>query len=92
MAASRRTARQAELEHRIRDAIAELRPLIPIDPCGLELVEFRVETGILVLRIEGDCPDCDLTAATFIQGIEANLRLRIPEIREVRTGASPLHS
>jgi Fe-S cluster biogenesis protein NfuA len=50
----------------------------------VELVEFQFESGVAVLRLSGDCPDCDLTAGHLRQGIEANLRQRVPEIREVR--------
>lgn len=50
----------------------------------MELVEFQFDSGVAVLRLSGDCPDCDLTAGHLRQGIEANLRRRVPEIREVR--------
>lgn len=79
-----RTGRGATVEARIRDAIESLRPLLHLDACGIELVEFESTTGTASLRIEGDCPDCDMSAATMIHGIEAHLRLRVPEIRSVR--------
>jgi Fe-S cluster biogenesis protein NfuA len=76
--------RRAAIEARIREALEGLRPLVGIDPCGLELLEFDVETGCTVLRVEGDCPDCQMSAAMLMQGIATNLRLRVPEVREVR--------
>ena len=77
--------RATALEARIREVIAGLRPMLRIDPCGIELVEFEVSTGVATVRIDGGCPDCEMPAATLRQGIEAHLRLRVPEIREVRT-------
>jgi Fe-S cluster biogenesis protein NfuA len=52
----------------------------------LALVSFDSATGVTVLRIAGDCPDCDMTATELRAGIEAHLRLRVPEITEVRNG------
>ena len=37
-----------------------------------------------VLRVEGDCPDCDMSAANMIEGIAAHLRARVPEVKDVR--------
>lgn len=72
------------IEARIREAIAGLRPLLPVDASGIELVNFESETGVAVLRVEGDCPDCEMSAAALLRGIEAHLKLRVPEIREIR--------
>jgi Fe-S cluster biogenesis protein NfuA len=36
-----------------------------------------------VLLIKGGCPDCDCSPATFIQGIEVQLKLRVSELRAV---------
>jgi Fe-S cluster biogenesis protein NfuA len=72
------------IEARIRDAITALRPLLGVQTTGVELVSFDPATGVAVLRIEGDCPECEMSVATFRQGIEAHLKLRVPEIREIR--------
>ena len=72
------------IEGRIREAIAGLRPLLGVDATGVELVNFEAATGVAVLRVEGDCPQCEMSAATLLQGIEAHLRMRVPEIREIR--------
>ena len=79
----RPSATRSAVEARIRDAITQMRPLLHIDTCGIELIEFRAEGGVAVLRVEGDCPDCEMSAGMLIQGIEAHLRMRVPEIRQV---------
>ena len=48
------------------------------------LVEFDAPTGTATLRIEGDCPDCEMSAANMIEGIGAHLRARVPEVKDVR--------
>jgi Fe-S cluster biogenesis protein NfuA len=74
----------AAVERRIRTALTGIRALLPIEASSVELVEFEPESGVAVLRLSGDCPHCDLTAEHLRAGIEANLRQRVPEIREVR--------
>ena len=84
MSEGRRRGRVAAVERRIRTALTGIRALLPIEASSVELVEFEPESGVAVLRLSGDCPHCDLTAEHLRAGIEANLRQRVPEIREVR--------
>lgn len=79
-----RRGSKAAVERRIESALEQIRTLFPMETAGLELVEFSLESGVAVLRLSGDCPHCDLTAEHLRAGIEANLRQRVPEIREVR--------
>ena len=72
------------VEARIREAIAGLRPMLGAGATGVDLVNFEAATGVAVLRIEGDCPECEMSVAALLQGIEAHLKLRVPEIREIR--------
>ena len=75
---------ETTVETRIRGAIDEMRPLLRIDTVGVELVSFEDTTGTAVLRFEGDCPDCRMSASMLRQGIEAHLRRLVPEVRAVR--------
>jgi Fe-S cluster biogenesis protein NfuA len=80
------------VEHKIRDAITRLRPLLRLsDPQTIDLVSFDVVSGVAILRLDGGCPDCEMPVAALMQGIEAHLKLRVPEIREVRAQASSAH-
>ena len=72
------------IEGRIRHEIEHLVPLLHIDACQIRLVRFEPATGLALLRIEGGCSHCDMSAVTLLQGIEAHLRRSVPEIREVR--------
>jgi len=72
------------LEDRIRAAIEGMRPLLRIETMDVELIEFEAHEGVAVLRIAGDCPDCQLSAEMLTVGIEAHLRQQVPEIRSIR--------
>jgi Fe-S cluster biogenesis protein NfuA len=84
MSEGQRRGREAAVEQRIRTVLAGIREILPVEASGVELVDFELESGVAVLRLSGDCPHCDLTAEHLRAGIEANLRQRVPEIREVR--------
>ena len=58
--------------------------MLGVAASGVDLVNFEAATGVAVLRIEGDCPECEMSVAALLQGIEAHLKLRVPEIREIR--------
>ena len=73
-----------DIDHRIRETLLEVRPLLHIAEAHIELVQFEEQTGTVVLRVEGDCPDCEMSAANMIEGIAAHLRSRVPEVKDVR--------
>ena len=74
---------ESDIDDRIRETLDDIRPLLHME-ATIELVQFEEQTGIAVLRVEGDCPDCDMSAANMIEGIGAHLRARVPEVKDVR--------
>ena len=76
------------IEERISEALAQVAVILRLHEAVVELVEFERGTGVAVLRLRGDCPDCEMSVSTLRDGIEAHLRLRVPEVREVRAAAT----
>ena len=72
------------VETRINVVLADVAPLLRIDHCRLELVEFTPASGELVVRIEGSWSDCVASPLTFATAIEAHVKLRVPDVRAVR--------
>ena len=79
----KRARAQDDVEHQIRDELAAILPMLRIEECAIELQTFDPLTGTAVLFIRGGCPDCDCSPATFMQGIETQLKLRVSELRAV---------
>ena len=77
-----------DVAERIEAALAELRPLVAHQASRVALVGFAASSGVATLAVEGGCPDCDMPAAALLQGIGAHLRLRVPEVRDVRAADS----
>ena len=76
------------VEDRIGDALAHVAVMLRLDRAVIELVTFEKTTGVAVLRLHGDCPDCEMSVSALRDGIEAQLRMRVPEVREVRSLAT----
>jgi Fe-S cluster biogenesis protein NfuA len=84
----RNRPRSAEsVEASIAMVLSEVGPLLRIEHYRIEIAEYSGPTGRLMLRIDGNCPDCEVSPATFMPAIEAHLKLRVPEVREVRVVA-----
>ncbi|HZK77320.1 MAG TPA: NifU family protein [Gemmatimonadaceae bacterium] len=75
---------QSAIEQSISTVLVEVQPMLRIEHCRLELVEFDTVTGLLVIRIEGNCPDCSVSPSIFATGIAAHVKQRIVEVSEVR--------
>lgn len=84
MILGRGTRGPGDIDDRIRETLDELRPLLHIEEATVELVRFDLRSGVAVLRLEGDCPHCEMSAANLIEGIGAHLRSRVPEVKDVR--------
>lgn len=70
-------------EARIAAVLADVIPVLRIEHCRLEIEEFVVASGMLTVRVAGSCPDCLGSPAMFRAAIEAHLKQRVPEVREV---------
>jgi Fe-S cluster biogenesis protein NfuA len=75
---------QAVIEENISMVLVEVQPMLRIEHCRLELVEFNRQNGVLVIRIEGTCPDCSVSPSVFATGIAAHVKQRVGEVTEVK--------
>jgi len=73
----------AVVRQNITAVLAEVGPLLRIDHCLIEIVEFSGATGRLTVQIDGSCPDCEVSPVTFMPAIEAHVKQRVPEVLEV---------
>lgn len=79
----KRSRPQKDVEHQIRHELAAILPILRIEECAIELQTFDPASGTAVLLIKGGCLECDCSPATFIQGIETQLKLRVSELKAV---------
>ena len=69
------------VEKKVEKALDEIRPNIQADGGDVQLV--AVEKGIVKVRLQGHCVGCPMSALTLKQGIEAQIKRRVPEIVKV---------
>ncbi len=73
----------ADIENQIRRELDNILPILRIDQCAIELDSFDPSDGKAFLIVKGGCPDCEVSPVTFMQGIETQLKLRVPELKMV---------
>jgi len=85
----KRSRPQKDVEHQIRHELAAILPILRIEESGIVLQTFDSASGTAVLLIKGGCPECDCSPATFIQGIETQLKLKVSELKAVLATEAP---
>lgn len=60
---------------------SEIRPMVAMDGGDVEFVKY--ENNVVYVKMRGACAGCPGATMTLKMGIEARLKERIPEIKEV---------
>lgn len=64
---------------RVQRVLERIRPAVQSDGGDLELVEVT-DDGIVRIRLHGACVGCPSSTMTLHQGVERNVREKVPEI------------
>jgi Fe-S cluster biogenesis protein NfuA len=68
---------------KIEEVLGTVRPAIQMDGGDVEFVDFDENEGLVTVRLMGHCVGCPMSRATLKQGIEARLKMAVPEVRGV---------
>jgi Fe-S cluster biogenesis protein NfuA len=68
---------------KIEQVLEAVRPAIRMDGGDVEFVDFDEGDGTVKLRLMGHCVGCPMSMATLKNGIEARLKMVVPEVRTV---------
>lgn len=81
-----------EVEQRVRDALAGVRPYLESHGGDVELL--GVEGGVVRLRLEGSCDGCPASAMTLKLAIEEAVLAAAPDVERVEASgvAAPVQS
>lgn len=72
-----------QIRERIERALEAVRPALKVDGGNVELLEYNPETGVVRLRLIGNCGDCPMSMMTLKMGIERAVRQSVPEVKQV---------
>jgi Fe-S cluster biogenesis protein NfuA len=71
------------MEEKIKQAIDKVRPALQMDGGDVAFVGFDPATGIVKVSLSGMCVGCPMSQITLKQGIEAEIKAAVPEVKEV---------
>ncbi len=71
------------MEKKIKKELEKIRPMLQADGGDVEFVSFDEKTGVVKVQMMGMCSHCPMSQVTLKEGIEAELKKTIPEIKEV---------
>ena len=77
------TPASSDLRARVDEVLDRIRPYVNADGGHVELVDVKEEEGTVYIRFQGACSGCPSSAITLQMGIENEIRLSVPEIRQV---------
>ena len=69
------------MQDKVEEALKQVRPALQADGGDVELIE--VSDGVVKVRLKGACGSCPMATMTLKNGIERELKLRVPEVKEV---------
>lgn len=69
------------MREKVEKVIEEIRPFLQADGGNIELID--IQDGIVKVKLMGACGSCPMSQLTLKRGVEARLKDRVPEIKEV---------
>lgn len=73
---------EPSLRDRVQGVINLIRPAVQADGGDIELVDIDPD-GVVQIRFHGACHGCPSSNMTLHDGIQRNLRERVPEVTRV---------
>ena len=77
-------AKKTIAEKKIKEAIEQIRPSLLMDGGDVHFVNFDEPSGVLKVELTGHCAHCPMSSITLKQGIEAEIRKQVKEVKEVK--------
>jgi len=73
---------EKSVEERVREVIErDIKPLLAMEGGDIELVS--VENGVVKVKLRGTCAGCPFSQITLSNFVEATLKEKVPEVKQV---------
>jgi len=69
------------VREKVEKVIDEIRPFLEADGGNIELID--IQEGIVKVKLVGACGSCPMSQLTLKRGVEARLKEKVPEVKEV---------
>jgi Fe-S cluster biogenesis protein NfuA len=70
------------MKEKVQKVIDEIRSALQADGGNIELVDVQ-DDGVVKVKLMGACGSCPMSQLTLKRGVEARLKAKIPEVKEV---------
>ncbi|HET6487792.1 MAG TPA: NifU family protein [Spirochaetia bacterium] len=70
------------MKESVLKALADIRPALQADGGNVELVDVS-DQGVVKVRLTGACSGCPMGMMTLKEGIEKELKSKVPGVKEV---------
>lgn len=71
------------MENKIKKILEKIRPSLQMDGGDVHFVGFDDKSGVVKVELMGHCVHCPMSQITLKQGIEAEIKKEIPEVKKV---------
>lgn len=71
------------INEKIETSLNKIRPSLQADGGDVELVSFDADSGTVNVRLVGVCAGCPMAEITLKEGIAAQLKEDIPEVKNI---------
>jgi len=71
------------VENKIKKILEKIRPSLQMDGGDLQFINFDENAGVLKVELLGHCAHCPMSAITLKQGIEAEIKKAVKQVKEV---------
>ena len=75
---------QKNITEKIKKVLETIRPSLRLDGGDVHLVDFDEKSGVLKVELMGRCAHCPMSQLTLKQGIAAEIKKQVPQIKEVK--------
>lgn len=69
---------------KIKVILETIRPSLQMDGGDVRFVDFDDKSGVLKVELMGHCAHCPMSSITLKQGIEAEIKKQLPQVKEVK--------
>jgi len=76
--------KEDSVEDKIKKVLETIRPALQMDGGDVHFIDFNAKPGVLKVELIGHCAHCPMSSITLKQGIEAEIKKAVKEVREVR--------
>jgi len=80
---TKKTGAVKDIVDKIKSILETIRPSLQMDGGDVYFVDFNAKTGVLKVELMGHCVHCPMSQITLKQGIEAEIKKAVKEVKKV---------